>query len=303
MATLSFTKATKKAAKARIALAGPSGSGKTYTALVTARALGGTVALVDTEHGSASLYADRFEFDTLALDSYDPKLLVEALAAAAQAGYEVVIVDSLSHFWMGVDGMLEQVDRAAKRSAGGNSFGGWKEMRPAERRMVEAMLAYPGHVIVTMRTKTEWVIEQNDRGKTVPRKIGTKPEQRDGIEYEFAVVAEMDLENELVVTKSRCPALAGAVIKKPDEQFGRTLVNWLNDGADDGPTVGSLLDEVLDKHATFADMRGLHTKARAAGLLGAPVTDGTGEPTTLGELIVARGNELKAANQAAEAVA
>ncbi|HZE34069.1 MAG TPA: ATP-binding protein, partial [Actinoallomurus sp.] len=187
MTAFTFAPATKEAAKARIALAGPSGSGKTYTALVTARALaaGGKVAVIDTERESASLYADEFTFDTLNMHAYDPRDLVKALGAAGAAGYAVVIVDSLSHFWMGSGGMLEQVDHAAKRSYGGNSFGGWKEARPMERQMIDALLGYPGHVIVTMRTKTEWVVQENERGRKEPKKIGTKPEQRDGIEYEF----------------------------------------------------------------------------------------------------------------------
>src|SRR5690242_6786947 len=97
--SLTFAPATKTALKARVALDGPSGSGKTYTALVTARALagpGGRVAVIDTERRSASLYADRFQFDTLALDTYDPRVLIEALAVAGQAGYECVVIDSLS---------------------------------------------------------------------------------------------------------------------------------------------------------------------------------------------------------------
>jgi hypothetical protein len=212
MTQMSFTRATKKQAKARLAFDGPSGSGKTYTSLRIATVLGERIAHIDTEHRSASKYADLFAFDTLQLDRYDPQLLVDALAVAAAEGYDVVIVDSLSHFWMGIDGMLEQVDKAAKRVAGGNSFGGWKEMRPVERKMIEALLAYPGHVIVTMRTKTEWVVEKDDRGRSVPRKIGLKAEQRDGIEYEFDIVGDLDLENELIVSKTRCPALTGAVL-------------------------------------------------------------------------------------------
>jgi hypothetical protein len=294
MPALIFTKATKKAAKARIALAGPSGSGKTFTALRFATVLGPRTALIDTEHRSASKYADQFDFDTLPLDRYDPHVLIEALAAAGQAAYDVAIVDSLSHFWMGTDGMLEQVDRAAKRVASGNSFGGWKEMRPVERQMIEAMLAFPGHVIVTMRTKTEWVVEQNDRGKSVPRKIGTKPEQREGIEYEFDIVGDLDLENELIVSKTRCPVLSGAVVKKPGDDFARTILAWLDDGESDGQTVEQYRDEALSKYATFADLQALHAKVKAAGKLGAPVIDDTGDTCTLGELIVAKGHEVKA---------
>lgn len=295
-----FTKATKKAAKARIALEGPSGSGKTYTALVTARALGQRIAVIDTEHRSASLYADEFDFDTLELDAYDPKYLIQALAAAGNAGYEVVIVDSLSHFWMGTDGMLEQVDRAAKRSASGNTFGGWKEMRPIERKMIEAMLAYPGHLIATMRTKTEWVVEENDRGKKVPKKIGLKAEQREGLEYEFTLVGTLDLENTLVVTKSRCKALSGAVINKPDQQFGETLGTWLQDG-EAGPTAAEIRDEVLESpDATYDELLAVYRKAERHGLLATAIVTDTGDTAALGDFIKARGTEAKARAAGAE---
>src|SRR6185295_1456227 len=105
MTDFTFTKATKKAAKGRIAIDGPSGSGKTYTALTIATTLGDRIAVIDTEHGSASKYADLFDFDTLHLHRYSPQILIDALAAAAAGGYDVVAIDSLSHFWMGTDGM------------------------------------------------------------------------------------------------------------------------------------------------------------------------------------------------------
>ena len=182
MATLSFSRASKEQAKARIALTGPTGSGKTYTALVVAGGLGERVALIDTERGSASKYADEFTFDTLQLTSFEPPALVDALAVAAHDGYDALVVDSFSHFWSGTGGMLEQVDHAAKRIGGANSFAGWKEARPMERAMIDALLAYPGHVIVTMRAKTEYVVDSDERGRKVPRKVGLKPDQRDGIE-------------------------------------------------------------------------------------------------------------------------
>jgi hypothetical protein len=289
MTQMSFTRATKKQARARIAFEGPSGSGKTYTSLITAKVLGERVALIDTEHRSASLYADEFTFDTLQLDKYDPQMLVDALAVAAGEGYDVVIIDSLSHFWMGTDGMLEQVDKATKRAGRADSFGsGWKDMAPVERRMVEAILAYPGHVIVTMRQKTEWVIEDKG-GKKVPRKIGMKAVQRDGIEYEFTIVGDLDHENELVISKSRCKKLAGAVIRRPDEEFGRTILGWLNDGDDAGVSAFELRDAALDKHAGRDELVELYKRAQAHALLGAPVLDGHGDPTTLGELITALG--------------
>lgn len=291
--SFTFTKATKKQAKARIAFEGPSGSGKTYTSLITATALGQRIALIDTEHRSASLYADEFDFDTLELDSYDPQILTQALAAAGQQGYDVVVIDSLSHFWMGSDGMLEQVDRAAKRSAGGNTFGGWKEMRPVERRMIEAMLAFPGHLIATMRTKTEWVVEENDRGKKVPKKIGLKAEQREGLEYEFTLVGTLDLENTLVVTKSRCKDLSGAVISRPDTAFGMTLGSWLEDG-EAGPGAAEIRDEVTEHpDAGYDELIALYRKAERHGLLGAQIVTDTGDTAALGDFIKARGLEAK----------
>lgn len=304
MTQLSFAPASRKQAKARIALEGPTGSGKTLTALITARVLGNRVAVIDTEHKTASKYApvdtdrprpDEFVFDALNLDRYDPKVLIDALATAAASGYDVVVIDSLSHFWMGADGMLEQVDRAAKRSAGGNSFGGWKEVTPIERRMIEAILAFPGHVIATMRQRTEWVIEENEKGKKVPRKIGLKAVQREGIEYEFDIVGDMDNENTLVVSKSRCRPLSGAVISKPDEEFGRTILAWLTEGVESGPSPIQLRDEALDKNATRDDLLALYQRAQKLGLLGAAVVDRSGDAATLGELITAQGKALAAA--------
>ncbi|MEU8821827.1 ATP-binding protein [Actinoplanes sp. NPDC048796] len=249
MSIFTFTKATKKAAKGRIALDGPSGSGKTMTALIVAATLGEKVALIDTEHGSASKYADLFEFDTLHLDRYSPQILIDALAAATAAGYDVVIVDSLSHFWMGTDGMLEQVDKAAKRS-GGHGMSGWKEMRPVERQMVEALLAYPGHIICTLRVKTDWVEGENARGKRQMMKVGTKAEQREGLEYEFDLVASMDLSNELTVVKSRCPALSGEIVTKPGREFAEVFKTWLDDGEQAGP---SKRDQLLEQIRAAAD--------------------------------------------------
>jgi hypothetical protein len=296
MNALAFAPASKEQAKARISLDGPSGSGKTWTALAIATVLagGGKVALIDTERGSASKYSDEFTFDTLQLHTFEPTVLVQALASAAAANYPAVIVDSLSHFWMGKGGMLQQVDNAAKRT-GGNSFAGWKDARPLEQAMIDALLAYPGHVIVTMRTKTEWVVEQNDRGKQVPRRVGTKPEQRDGIEYEFDIVGDLDLDNTLVVTKTRCKSLSGAVVRKPGEEFAQEILAWLSDGKP-APTASDYRAQALSDKATHLGMRALYEDAKARNLLGAAVMDSDGHPTTLGDLIVTRGKALEASH-------
>lgn len=296
MSTIQFTPAKRSAAKARIALTGPSGAGKTYTALTLACALGKKVAVVDTERGRASLYVgiNGWAFDVLNPHTFSPNSLTEALGAASGAGYDVVVVDSLSHYWSGVDGMQEQAD---KRARNGNTFSGWKEARPDERRMFDALASYPGHIIVTLRTKTSYVIEEqvkNGRTISVPKKVGLKPDQREGVEYEFDLIGDLDTDNALTVSKTRLPMLSGAVIEKPDASLAVTIGDWLADGED---TPGPLLyrAEALDEGATVEVLRKLHGTVTSLGLLNAPVTDANGTPTVLGALIVARGQAIGAA--------
>jgi len=294
-----FVPATKEQAKARLALAGPSGSGKTWTGLTIATGLaeGGKIAVIDTERGSASKYSGIFRFDRLNMYRYDPRDLAKALAAAAKGGYSVVVIDSLSRFWSGAGGMLEYVDAAAKRSYGGNSFGGWKEARPIENDMIEAMLGYPGHVIVTMRTKTAYEITKTEQGKTVPVKIGLQPEQRSGIEYEFDVVGDMDLENSLTVSKSRCPELSGQVIHRPDAAVAEVLLAWLTDGTP-AKSLSDYRDLALDASLSRADLQELYRSVKDDGKLAALVMDETGEMVTLHALITRKGAEAAKAELA-----
>ena len=292
MAHLAFTRASKEQAKARVALTGPSGSGKTYTALVVGTELGKRVAVIDTERGSAAKYADQFSFDTLQLVTFEPAALVDALAVAAHDGYDVIIVDSFSHFWSGAGGMLEQVDNAAKRAGSGGSFAGWRETRPMERAMFDALLAYPGHVIVTMRAKTEYVVETDERGRKVPRKVGLKPDQRDGIEYEFDIVGDLDHENTLALSKSRAAPLSGLVIRKPDTRFAQAILDWLNTG-EPAPTVPDYVAAATAPDATYDELRDLYDEAARRNWLDAAVLGADGKTTTLGDLIVHHGTEAK----------
>lgn len=224
--SIAFKKATKLESRLRMALVGPTGSGKTFSALSIASGLGKRIAVIDTEHGSAAKYADRFgAYDTLELVSCSPANYVEALELAGSEGYDVVIVDSLSHAWMGKDGALEQVDRAAKRSQG-NSFAAWRDVTPQHNQLVEACLRCPAHLIVTMRSKTEYVLEANAQGKMVPRKVGMAPIQRDGVEYEFDVVAELNTDHDLLVTKTRMPELDGVVTRNPGHALGAKIALW-----------------------------------------------------------------------------
>jgi hypothetical protein len=226
-----FQKATRKKAKLRLALLGPSGAGKTWTALTIARGLGKRIAVIDSERGSASLYAgDAADFDVLELETFSPRTYVEAIKDAEREGYDVIVVDSLTHAWSGKGGALEMVDNVSKRSQSGNSFNAWREVTPEHNALVDAMLMCKAHLIATLRVKTEYVLEEDHRGKKVPKKVGMQPIQRDGLEYEFTLVADMNLQHELIVTKTRCKLFDNAVIPRPDGEVAKKLLGWLESG-------------------------------------------------------------------------
>jgi KaiC/GvpD/RAD55 family RecA-like ATPase len=235
MSSNRFLKARRQQSRLRSALDGPPGSGKTFTALRFAHALGGRVALIDTENGSASKYAGdtpdgiKWDFDVLQLASYAPTEYSSAIEEAGREGYDVLVIDSLSHAWAGKDGALEIKDRQ-----GGNSFTAWKNVTPMHNRMVEAILSSPCHVIATLRSKIDYVIEEevDERGrkKAVPRKVGLAPVQRPGMEYEFDVYGSLDWSHILTVTKSRCPAVADAIVSKPGPAFMEPILRWLRSG-------------------------------------------------------------------------
>jgi hypothetical protein len=243
-----FQKATKKKLKLRLAIDGPSGAGKTYTALVAATALarGGKIAVIDTERGSASLYSDKFEFDVLELDKYSPLAYINAINAAEENGYDVIVIDSLSHAWEGEGGALDLQDQASKKQ-GNNSYTAWREVTPLHRKLVDAILQSTAHIIATMRSKMEYVQEKNDQGRTVIRKVGLAPIQRAGMEYEFTVVADMDVEHNFITSKSRCDAFADIVEKKPSSKTFKILIDWLDSGVEatnqPKPTVSQTVNE------------------------------------------------------------
>lgn len=262
---MQFRPATREHAKARIALIGPSGSGKTKSALLIAQGLvgpNGRIGVIDTERGSASKYAGQgVDFDVLELATFAPATYVQAIAAAQQAGFDVLIVDSLSHAWMGKDGALEMVDGIAKRSQSQNSFVAWRDVTPHHNRLVDALVSAPMHLIVTMRSKMEYVLEQVDLGggktKTTPRKVGLAPIQRDGLEYEFDVVGDITLEHRWIISKTRCELFDEAIIEKPGVEFGEELLAWLNTGDTPKPRLVSVPEpEPAAERSTSSAARG-----------------------------------------------
>jgi hypothetical protein len=250
---MAFKKATKEQAKGRIGLIGPAGSGKSYSALRIACAMGKKVAAIDTEHGSLSKYANDFSFDVDELSSYHPQNYINAIKEAERHGYDVLVIDSLSHAWSGKDGALELKDRATANNKG-NSFSAWREITPLHNALIEAILSSKMHIIATMRAKTEYVLETNERGKQTPRRVGTAPVQRDGMEYEFDIVGDLDLDNTLTISKSRCKALKNAVAPMPGEDIARTIMEWLTDGA---VPESELRLQALTELGNWAQMKGV----------------------------------------------
>jgi hypothetical protein len=244
---MKFQKATKQQSKLRLAIFGPSGSGKTFSALRIATGLGGKIALVDTERGSASKYADRFAFDVLDLPKFDIATYVEAIKAASE--YDVLVIDSLTHGWQE---LLQEVEKIARSRYGGNTWSAWSDGTPLQRKLVDAILSFPGHIIATMRSKTEWTTSTNGKGRTVPVRVGLAPEQGKGIEYEFDILMELNTEHSGAIIKDRTGKYQDAVIELPGEQFGQELNVWLEIGEFPKPEPPQSKQDTFDPRAVTA---------------------------------------------------
>lgn len=226
---LQIHKAERKRSRLRLGISGPSGSGKTYGALKVAFGLGGKVGIVDTENGSGELYAHLGEYDAVTLTApYTVAKYLEAIRLFEQSGYGVIVIDSLSHAWAGEGGLL---DKQGKLAQGKNSYTAWREVTPEHNALIEAMLTSPAHIIGTMRSKTEYVVETNDRGKAEPKKVGMAPVQREGMEYEFTVHLEVDAGHNAKASKDRTGLLDGQIFRL-SEQTGQALREWLESGVD-----------------------------------------------------------------------
>lgn len=249
MTQFKIREAKRKGTHLRMAIIGPAGSGKSYTALKIAKGLtrNGRIAAIDTEHQSLDKYADilaPLSFSKIDLDTFSPETYADAIEFVFNEGFDTLSIDSLSHGWMGKDGALEQVDRAARRSQSGNTFTAWKDVTPMQNRLTEAIIQAKGHVISTMRAKTEYQIVENDKGKKEPKKIGLGPVQRADVEFDYDVVGEMDMDHNLIITKTRIEFLDGMVVKRPDEQLGKQILAWLDGNEPEAPTDSHLLTEI-----------------------------------------------------------
>lgn len=221
-----FNKATRKGNYIKLAITGPSGAGKTYSALRLAKGLtdNGRIAFIDTENESASLYATDFNFDVTNVEApYEINKLVNPTKYALKQDYDVLIIDSASHFWNGV---LEYKTKLDKR--GGNSFANWSEANTHYDLMLRAILFSKIHVIVCMRSKMEYVLQENEKGKYAPQKIGMAPVMRDGVEYEFTTVFDLDTSHQAQASKDRTQMFTDRIFQIT-ENTGKQFKQWLNE--------------------------------------------------------------------------
>lgn len=308
-----FKKAQRSLSKLRLAVQGPSGSGKTYGALMLAKGLGGKIAVIDTERGSASLYADLAgmpEFDVLDLEApYTPEKYVEAIHAAEAEGYDVLIVDSMTHEWEGQGGCLELIDQIAHAKFRGNTWSAFSELTPRHRKFVDAMLQSKCHIIGTMRSKTETVQTENDKGKKVIQKLGMKAIQRDGMDYEFTVVFDLQADGHFaMVSKDRTALFNDPIVLTPE--VGKKIADWLNSAKPEAPKpeqapveqepetapevdfeLSIKADEFLDAIKECSSMADLQSLGAQIPKLGLP--EGCKELNDLRKAYVAKSKELK----------
>jgi hypothetical protein len=256
-----FRRAERTKTWIKIAMTGPSGSGKTYSALKLAFGLGQRVALLDTENGSGSLYAHLGEYDTCEITApFTVEKYQQGIRDAAAAGYDVLIIDSLTHEWAGEGGLLAQKEALDMR--GGNQFTNWASVTKLHEALKATILQSPLHIIATMRSKAEYVVDQADGRKAAPRKVGMAPIQRDGMEYEFTVVFDVQADHSAIATKDRT-SLFETLNRRISEEEGRLLARWLESGAEPAPEpVAAPPDAATQRQSAEALMRSLLTQAR-----------------------------------------
>ena len=224
-----YRKAERRKAKLRLAITGPSGSGKTYSALLVAFGIGGKIALLDTENGSGDLYSALGDYDVCTISApFTVQKYIEAIKDAEQSGYDVLILDSISAEWAGSGGLLSLHTQLTSNNRN-NSFSAWGQVTPKHNAFIDAIVASKLHIICTIRSKTEYAQIQNDKGKTEIKKIGLGLVQREGIDYEFTTVFDLNQDHSVSVSKDRTSLFDGQVFMITQET-GQTLKEWLDTG-------------------------------------------------------------------------
>lgn len=224
----------RKSAKIRLSLQGPAGSGKSYSSLKIAQGLIGDlskVAVIDTERGSANLYAHLGAYYVLDLDEpFTPEKYIEAIKLCENSGIECIIIDSISHEWSGKGGILEIHEKTTSAMRIPNSFTAWATVTPRHQAFIDAILQSKCHVITTIRTKTEYVISERN-GKNVPQKVGMAAVQRDGFEYEVSISLDLDDEHMALSSKDRTGLFSNNGKFRITTETGKLIRDWCNSGA------------------------------------------------------------------------
>lgn len=216
----------RRLAKMKMALQGSAGSGKTYSSLLLAKGLTNgdlaKVAIIDSENGSADLYAHLGNYNVLTLEPpFTPDKYIKAIEVSEQANMEVIIIDSISHCW---EYLLEYHSKMA-----GNSFTNWSKIKPLEKIFLNKILQSNTHIIATMRTKQDYVLQQKD-GKYIPEKVGLKAISRDGTDYEFTLVFNIDIKHFATSSKDRTGLFIGKSEFKINPATGKKILDWCNNG-------------------------------------------------------------------------
>ncbi len=287
------------------ALQGPPGSGKTYTMLHLLHSLspGRRPLVICSERGRILKYASRngWDFDRYFPTTFDPADVPEIIASASAQGYTAIGLDSLTHWWSGIAGMLEQVDIRTAAASSSNKFGvGWKDMRPVERRMWDAILGTEMHVVATLRVKTAYLMEEIDNARggrsTSPRKVGLKADQREGFDYEFDIVGELDIDNNLTIVKTDIePIGQGAVYAKPGPELGVLIAEFCNEGEPHAKP-SDIRERALDPAQTFETLGDLLREVRDAQLGEALILGTDGRAVALERFIIDLGKALASAS-------
>ena len=224
---MQLRKATRKKAKIRLGLSAVSGGGKTYSAILIAKGLSGDlskVAVIDTENGSADLYAHLGDYNVLPLTApFTPERYIEAIRSCEKAGMEVIIIDSISHEWDGKGGCLEIVEQL------GGKYQDWAKVTPRHQAFLEAILHSSSHVITTVRRKQDYeMIKDGNRIKI--EKGGLREITREGFEYELTVNLEMDTTHNATASKDRTSLFMGKPAFLPSEKTGELIAQWCEQG-------------------------------------------------------------------------
>ena len=226
-----YRKAERRKAKLRLAITGPAGSGKTYGALLVAFGIGGKIALLDTENGSGDLYSGLGDYDICSISApFSVNKYIEAIKEAENAGYDVLILDSISAEWAGTGGLLNLHTQITSTNKG-NSFSAWGQITPRHNAFIDAIINSKIHIIATIRSKTEYAQVQNEKGKAEIKKLGLGLVQREGIDYEFTTVFDLSMEHTVTVSKDRTSLFDGQIFTLSQET-GQILREWLDSGVD-----------------------------------------------------------------------